>query len=84
MRDHLLGRLRPTQRSEGNLILSEGDHPRCAGPPMSGREGLSSLRHLAIQPAPASYDSCLDWFSIDLYLDPDGHVQTVLLDLWEP
>lgn len=84
LRDHLLGRLHPPERTDGNLTVSEGEVRRCAGPAIAAPAGLDGLRHLAIQPAPDSLESCLDWFSVDLYLDPAGRVQAVRLDLWEP
>jgi len=28
--------------------------------------------------------SCLDWFTIDFFVDNDGMVAAITLDLWEP
>lgn len=61
-----------------------GEHPHCAGPPMEPPAETDGLRHVWIQPAPGTIDSCLRWFTVDLYLDDQGEVRVVSLDLWEP
>jgi hypothetical protein len=40
------------------------------------------MRRLSIQPAGIS--SCLEWYAIDVFLDDDGRIGGVMLDLWEP
>lgn len=83
LRQHLLGVLDLTQ-GHGDLVATVGDHDRCVGPPATVPADLAGLRHVAIQPAPTSFDSCLEWFAIDLFLSPDDRVVAVSLDLWEP
>ena len=69
-------------KSRGDLTLNEGAHPRCASPPGAVPAGLESMRHQSIQPAKT--DSCLEWFSVDLFVNEDGEIAAVTLDLWEP
>jgi hypothetical protein len=33
---------------------------------------------------PSDVDSCLSWFAVDLYLDGDGDIAAVTVELWEP
>lgn len=58
-----------------------GAHDHCASPPKA-RPDVEYDRQLVIQPT--GVDSCLDWFSVDLFLDGDGVIVAVNLDLWEP
>lgn len=67
-----------------DLVVTVGDYARCAGPPGPVPPGLGGYRHVAIQPHSDMYDSCLQWFALDLYLDDTGRIAAVSLDLWEP
>lgn len=40
------------------------------------------LRHLSIQPSDAA--SCLEWWTVNLFLNGGGLIAGVTLDLWEP
>jgi hypothetical protein len=42
------------------------------------------MRRVSVQPAAGSIDSCLDWFTVDLFVTRSGEVAAVTLDLWEP
>lgn len=64
--------------------VSVGEHPHCAGPPMEPPDGLQALRRVSLQPAGNSIDSCLSWYSVDLFLDQERSVVAVTLDIWEP
>ena len=59
-----------------------GPHPHCASPPVPAPSGFETLRRVSIQPVSTS--SCLDWWTVDLYLDDGGDIAAVTLDLWEP
>lgn len=63
--------------------VTVGPQPHCAGPPVPAPPGLERLHRVVLQPAAGTIDSCLDWFSVDLFVD-DGTVVAVTLDLWEP
>jgi hypothetical protein len=61
-----------------------GEHPYCAGPPQPPPTGLHDLRRVSVQPVAGSIDSCLDWTTVDFFVDESGQVQAVTMDLWEP
>lgn len=65
------------------FAVTIGTHPRCAGPPVPAPRGLEDLRRVSLQPATGTIDGCLEWFTVDLFVDHDGIV-AVTLDLWEP
>lgn len=73
----------PMRRS-GDLQVSVGDHPHCASPPAPVPPNLESLRRVSVQPADALITTCLDWFSVDLFIGPSGDIKAVTLDLFEP
>ncbi|MBA2445642.1 MAG: hypothetical protein H0V49_09965 [Nocardioidaceae bacterium] len=50
---------------------------------------LEELRQISIQPVSAATESCLQWWSVDLFLDPEGSpgagtIRGVTIDSWEP
>jgi hypothetical protein len=67
-----------------HLDVTVGGHDRCAGPPDGPPPGLQNLRRVAVQPSPEVYESCLTWFSVDVYLDSSDRIRAITLDLWEP
>lgn len=73
-----------TAGGSGAFRISAGEHPHCASPPVSAPKEFKDYRRVSIQPADSSIDSCLDWFTVDLFLDERGRVAAVTLDLWEP
>lgn len=64
--------------------ISNGDHPHCAGPPVAAPGELADQRRLSLQPAEELIDGCLEWFTVDLFLDETDVITGVTLDLWEP
>jgi hypothetical protein len=64
--------------------LSTGPHPSCVGPAVEPSPELADYRQLSIQPADDMYTSCLDWWSVDLFMDDAGRIHAVTLDLYEP
>ena len=42
------------------------------------------MRHVRIQPSTDATSSCLQWFTVDLYLDDQGQARVVSLDRWKP
>lgn len=71
----LLAQDRPTQ----TLV---GAHPHCASPPVPAPEGFADHRRVSLQPVDGS--SCLEWWTVDLFVAGDGRIEAVTLDLWEP
>ncbi|NND12951.1 MAG: hypothetical protein HKO10_03235 [Acidimicrobiia bacterium] len=66
----------------GGYEVTVGSHPHCAGPPMPVAEGFEELTQISIQPA--APDSCLEWWTVDVFLDDQGDIAGVTLDMWEP
>jgi len=64
------------------IEVTAGPHDHCAGPPITINEAFVGLRHLSIQPTDAT--SCLEWWTVDLFLNDDLEIAGVTLDLWEP
>lgn len=67
---------------DGELVAAAGEHPHCASGPVPPPEAVGDLRRVSLQPRDIS--SCLQWFTVDLFLAPGGQVRAVTLDLWEP
>lgn len=64
--------------------VSVGDHRHCVSPPVPAPPGLAGLRRVSLQPASPEPESCLMWFTVDLFVTDDGEVSAVTLDVWEP
>lgn len=75
--------LDPVGRVAAHDVI-EGEHPHCAGPPVPAPDGYADHRRVAIQPASTTIDSCLQWFTFDLFIGEDERVDAITLDLWEP
>lgn len=69
---------------QDRLDVTVGPHPHCASPPMPAPRAVEDLRRVSVQPSSRSIDSCLSWFTVDLFVDDEGVVRAVTLDLWEP
>lgn len=68
-------------RSE-QLAVSVGPQPHCAGPPRPSPEPYADLLRVALEPV--GYDSCIEWFVVNLYIDGDERLRAVQLDLFGP
>lgn len=55
-----------------------------ASPPVPAPREFKDYRRVSVQPSDSSIDSCLPWFTVDLFLDEQGSVALVTLDVWEP
>lgn len=62
--------------------LTVGPHPNCASPPIPAPADVADLRRLSLQPV--GIDTCLLWWTVDLFVDADGTIRAVALDLSEP
>lgn len=71
----LLARSLPT-------TISVGPHPHCASPPVPPPADLVGSRRVSVQPK--DIDSCLLWWTVDLFVSPAGRIEAVTLDLWDP
>ncbi|WP_146237585.1 hypothetical protein [Georgenia satyanarayanai] len=74
----------PSVADESGLIVTFGDHPHCVSPPVPAPPEMNEMRRVSVQPSPNRMQSCLDWFTIDFFVDSDGLVAAITLDLWEP
>ena len=66
---------RPTQ-------ISAGEITHCAGPPLTVPNRLEGLRRVNLEPF--AITSCLEWRAVTVFLDTEGRIAAVHLDLWEP
>lgn len=65
-------------------VVSVGEHPHCASPPVPAPAEVEDLRRVSVQPDPDRVESCLQWWTVDLFVTPEGRVVAVTLDLYEP
>jgi hypothetical protein len=66
----------------GTLRQSEGPHLHCAASPVPPPPSVAQLRRIWVQPA--APDGCLDWWTVDAFVNRDGEIEAVTIDLWEP
>jgi hypothetical protein len=62
--------------------VSAGPHPHCASPPVPPPQEVAQLRRVSVQPR--DIESCLKWWTVDVFVRPGGEIKAVTLDLWEP
>jgi len=62
--------------------ISVGPHPHCASPPVPPPADLVGSRRVSVQPT--GIDTCLLWWTVDLFVSPAGRIEAVTLDLWDP
>ena len=62
-------------------VTSIGPHAHCAAPARSAPPEVAGHDHVSTQPAQP--ESCLSWYSVDLFIE-GGEIQAVTLALWEP
>jgi hypothetical protein len=66
----------------GPTTISAGPHPNCASSPVPAPTNLVGLRRVSVQPK--GIDTCVLWWTVDLFLSDTGRIEAVTLDLWEP
>lgn len=62
--------------------VSVGPHRHCASPPVPPPERVAHLRRVSVQPRDT--ESCLQWWTVDIFVASGGKIEAVTLDLWEP
>lgn len=70
--------------SAEDVTVAVGDHPHCASPPVPPPADLVNYRRISFQPELPADASCLQWWTVDLFVDEESDVRGVTLDLWEP
>jgi hypothetical protein len=68
--------------NSGPTIIWVGPHPHCASPPVPPPADLLGSRRISVQPT--GIDTCLLWWTVDLFVSPAGRIEAVTLDLWDP
>lgn len=68
--------------SDGRYRVDLGPHPHCAGPARPAPRVFDGRRQISITPR-GPLDSCLDWWSIDLFVDDVGQIEGVSYTQWE-
>ena len=68
--------------SNAPTTVSVGPHPHCASQPVPPPAGFASSRRLSLQPT--GIDTCLLWWTVDLFVSPAGRIEAMTLDLWDP
>lgn len=67
---------------DGALRVGFGAHENCVSPPVPPPPQAAGLERVYVQPR--AIESCLQWWTVDAFLDGDGRIRAVTLDLWEP
>lgn len=67
---------------DGPTTISVGPHPHCASSPVPPPTEFASARRLSVQPT--GIDTCLFWWTVDLFVSPAGRIEAITLDLWDP
>ncbi len=67
---------------EPPFTVTIGSHPHCASPPVAPPAGFETYRRVSLQPETTT--SCLEWWTVDLFVDTDGTIGAVTMDLYEP
>ncbi len=65
-----------------DILVQEGPHDHCASPPKPAPSGFELFRRVSVQPS--SFDSCLQWWTIDLFVTTQGNIRAITYDFWEP
>lgn len=64
------------------MAISVGPHSHCAGPPLPAPAGITGHKRVSIQPT--NIDSCILWWSVDMFVAPSGRIDAITLDLFGP
>ena len=65
------------------FTIGAGDYPHCNRQTFRAPE-LAGLARVTIQPRDGTIDSCISWFSVDLFVDHGGKIAAVTMDHGEP
>lgn len=78
-----LAGIRDLTSGGGTTVVSTGVHDHCASPPLPVPDEFTRDLEVVIQPSWDDIDSCLEWFSVDLFVR-DDRIVAVTLSLFEP
>jgi hypothetical protein len=68
--------------SDPPIAVTVGPHPHCASPPVPAPAAFAAFRQVSVQPT--GVDTCLLWWTVDLFVSPSGRIAAITLDLWDP
>jgi len=68
--------------AEPPITITIGDHLRCVAEPVPAPPGFADHRRVSLQPEGAT--SCLEWWTVDFFLDSTGQIEAVTIDLFAP
>ena len=68
--------------ADTDIGITVGPHAHCASPPVAAPPGFEDHRRVSIQPTDAT--SCLEWFTVDFFVDDAGAIAAVTVDLFAP
>jgi hypothetical protein len=66
----------------GPTVIVIGPHDHCASPPLPPPSGLSGARRISVQRT--GVDTCLLWWTVDIFVSASGQIEAITLDLWGP
>ena len=69
-------------RDQRDYVVITGRDPYCAGEPLDPPRGYDD-RNLVAVVRQTGFDSCLQWFAVDMYRDDKGRVTYLRAQLWE-
>lgn len=67
-----------------DTVVTVGEHTHCASPPVPPPGDVATLARISVQPDPERIDSCLQWWTVDFFVNATGNIEAVTLDFWEP
>lgn len=67
-----------------DTVVTVGEHTHCASPPVPPPGDVAALARISVQPDPERIDSCLQWWTVDFFVNATGNIEAVTLDFWEP
>ncbi len=87
--EHFRARVGPFSSLEALASLHDytvtvGPHPHCASPPQAAPDGYGNHTRIGLQPVLDDDASCLDWYTVDLFVSSTGAVEAITFDTWEP
>lgn len=66
------------------FTIGVGDYPHCNNRQTFRAPEVAGLARVTIQPRDGMIDSCISWFSVDLFVDNGGEIAAVTMDHGEP
>ena len=67
---------------EPPVTITRGAHLRCVARPTPAPAGFENHRRVSLQPVTAT--SCLEWWAVDLFINPSGNTEAITIDLFAP